>query len=219
MTDPSVAKYSSLADIVARAITERVVTGEFQPEEKLSEARVAELVGVSRSPVREAFHRLSREGLLIIQPRRGTIVSSISAREAIEFYDCRILLETECARLAAPHAGEAIGRIQNALGDMQRAASERRLHDYLLQVGAFHEGVQDCCPNRVLVGVIQSMWRRAMRFRSVAIRYEDRLDRSFVQHAALLEALSAGSAERAGGIVKSILEESKQAILRSLDGD
>jgi DNA-binding GntR family transcriptional regulator len=212
----SAVEYSSLTDIVARAVTERVVTGDFQPGQKLSEARVAEIVGVSRSPVREAFHRLAREGLLIIQPRKGTVVSPITARETIDFYDSRILLEVECTRLAAPRAGAALERLQNTLGDMQQAMRARELHDYLLHVAAFHEAVQDCCPNRVLVGMINSMWRRAMRFRSVAIRYENRLDRSFAQHAALIEALTARDADRAGDIVAGILEESKQAILHEL---
>jgi DNA-binding GntR family transcriptional regulator len=215
--DPTVmAGYASLTDIVVSAITERVITGEFQPEEKLSEARVAEIVGVSRSPVREAFHRLAREGMLIIQPRKGTIVAPITAGEAVDFYDCRILFEVECTRLAAPHSSAALGLLQNRLGDMQQAMRERQLLEYLEHVAAFHETVQDCCPNRELVAIIQSMWRRAMRFRSVAIRYEDRLDRSFAQHAALLEALTALSGDRAAAIVRGILEESKRAILLEL---
>jgi DNA-binding GntR family transcriptional regulator len=207
----------SLADRVAAEVSSDVVTGKLAPGEALSEKMIADALGVSRSPVREAFHRLAREGLLIIQPRRGTTVAPITAAEAIHFYDTRILLETECARLAAPVMDdELLDRLRSTYAEMEQCAEDQRLLDYLLQVSAFHEAVHARCPNQVLVGAIQNMWLRAMRFRAVSIRSAGRVTRSCEQHSDLLAAFAERDGRRAASRSCTILTESKAAILRQL---
>jgi DNA-binding GntR family transcriptional regulator len=212
-----VIEHSSLAELVAEEVGERVVTGQFAPGQVLSEASIAEELGVSRSPVRQAFHELAAEGLLIIRPRKATIVSPITAAEAVDFYDCRILLEGECSRLTAPRAPDALlSQLRITLDEMALCVEEERLHGYLVQVALFYEAIHAECPNTVLVGIIQSIWRRATRFRAVSIRTAGRPARSLVQHEALVTAFESRDANRTAMVSRQILIESKDAILQQL---
>jgi DNA-binding GntR family transcriptional regulator len=138
-------------------------------------------------------------------------------QEVLDFYDCRMLLEVPCVGLTVPLSDDAlVSKLHAVVAEMSVCAAQDRLHDYLLEVARFYELIHERCPNSVLVGVIQSMWRRAMRFRAVAIRAPGRLDDSIAQHSELLEALSVRDRERATTITSAILTGSREAILSEL---
>src|SRR3954447_13681221 len=94
LSDPSVpAGHKALSRTVADWLAQRIVSGESPPGERLTEPRLAELAGVSRSPVREALRILASEGLVEITPRHGAQVARVGARDARELYESRLLLE------------------------------------------------------------------------------------------------------------------------------
>ena len=95
-------RHDSLARGAADWIAEHIISGEIKPGEKLTETGLAERMGISRSPVREALQALSREGLIILEPRRGAYVSELNARDVRDLYACRLLIEPSCAAQAAP---------------------------------------------------------------------------------------------------------------------
>lgn len=217
-TGMNIIRHPSLAEVVAERVAERVMNGDFMPGEKISEARIAGDVGVSRSPVREALHQLAREGLVVIRPRIGTFVAPISPEEANNFYDCRLLLESECTRLAAPLVTERqIDELREILEQMRADVREDRVRDYLGHVTSFHELIQSACPNETLVDLIRSIWRRAMRFRTVSISIQGRSARSLDLHEELWETLRKRDAEAAVRVVHRVLQESRGAILKMLE--
>src|SRR4051794_41172042 len=98
LSEPLVpAGHKPLSRTVADWLAERIISGETAPGTRLTEPRIAELAGVSRSPVREALRLLASEGLVEITPRHGAHVAHVGARNARDLYACRLLLEPRCA--------------------------------------------------------------------------------------------------------------------------
>ena len=92
--------HPSLAASAADWIADRILQGGISPGEKLTETGLADLMGISRSPVREALRELSRGGLITIEPRRGAFVAELDAGHAAELYVCRLMLEPTCVGLS-----------------------------------------------------------------------------------------------------------------------
>ena len=90
-----------LRDSIADSLRESIINGKIKPGERLLEPIVAKQLGVSRTPVREAFFQLESEGLVEVMPRRGAIVSEISVNDANELYSVRAVLEGLAAKLAS----------------------------------------------------------------------------------------------------------------------
>src|SRR3954470_5192048 len=86
------AGHKPLSRTVADWLAERIISGQIAPGERLTEPRLAELAGVSRSPMREALRILATEGLIELTPRHGAHVARLGARDARELYECRLLL-------------------------------------------------------------------------------------------------------------------------------
>jgi DNA-binding GntR family transcriptional regulator len=88
-----------LSEDIAESIKTAIIKGKFKPGEKISEGELAESMGISRTPLREAFRKLENEGFIQIVPRKGAVVSSIDAEEAINLYEIKSTLEGLAARL------------------------------------------------------------------------------------------------------------------------
>ena len=97
---------SPLENAVYAAIEERILSGEFCPGEPLTEARITEITGASRTPVRDALHRLERDGLVRIEPNRGAFVVGITREDLADIYEVRRRVEGLAARRAAEHVTE-----------------------------------------------------------------------------------------------------------------
>src|ERR1700678_3467205 len=86
-------RHDSLARGAADWIAAHIISGEIKPGEKLTETGLADRMGISRSPVREALQALSRDGLISVDPRRGARVNSLNGRDVADLYTCRLLIE------------------------------------------------------------------------------------------------------------------------------
>ena len=142
---------ASLADRVTDALREAIEDGEFGFGEALSEAGLSQKLGVSRTPVREAFARLQREGLVVVRPQRGTFVFDLTAEEFREICDCRTELETSALRLAmGRNAADLAERLGTIVDRMGVARAHGRVRDYLRLDRDFHQALFDACGNRYL---------------------------------------------------------------------
>ncbi len=122
-----------LRSVVQDELRRMILSGELPPGSRLVEDRLAERLGVSRNPVREAIRVLSAEGFVEVLPRRGAVVASMGQAEVAELFDARMALETLAARLAAPHvtalpAGERAGPRHHPRHDGERGARDRAGH-------------------------------------------------------------------------------------------
>jgi DNA-binding GntR family transcriptional regulator len=113
-------QHTPLGDQVYTIIWEQIVSHKLLPGDKISDLRLSEELGVSRTPIREALHRLSQDGIVRSESRRGFFVTTFSSQDVGEVYDIRTALEALAARLALPEITDA------ELDDEQRALSELR---------------------------------------------------------------------------------------------
>jgi DNA-binding GntR family transcriptional regulator len=158
----------ALTERVFDWLTEGIVDGTLRPGQWVSENEVATLLGVSRTPVHEAFRQFAHEGLLEARRRRGTVIAELDAKEADDLYKARQLVEGEMTRLAVQEMDDADianltairDELTTALGD--RAAvyeATRKLWQLLM----------DRCPNQTIREIVATLWRRSIRMRGLTL--------------------------------------------------
>jgi DNA-binding GntR family transcriptional regulator len=212
-------RHDSLARGAADWIAEHIISGEIKAGEKLTESGLAERMGVSRSPVREALQALSREGLIILEPRRGARVSELNAREVRDLYACRLLLEPSCAAQAAAVLTEATAReLEKTFQQMEQAVADHEVAEYIEALKHYNETLLAACPNRALSGYAQNTFRNSLRYWELLIRGSinypaESLDRNRHLH----EAVRARFAAETEHATVKTLEHGRDQILSILD--
>lgn len=188
-------EHSSLHDQVITELREAILSGRLKAGERLVEERLADELGVSRNPVREAIRALASEGLIEVAARRGASVAIMSEQEARETIEVRALLEGQNARLAARrHDKRVIKRIETVLNKGTAAVTAGHF-DQLYQLNQeFHSELAAAGQNRVLGELLQRLRdRTAMLFAPMS---PSRQSRSWNEHAGILRAIIDGD-ERA----------------------
>ncbi|MEH2479874.1 DNA-binding GntR family transcriptional regulator [Nitrobacteraceae bacterium AZCC 2146] len=188
-------EHSPLHDRVIAELRQAILSGRLKPGERLVEGRLADELGVSRNPVREAIRALASEGLIEVTARRGAAVATMTENEARETIEVRALLEGQNARLAARRQDkEIIKRIQSVLNKGTAAVAAKRF-DQLFDLNQhFHRELAAAGQNTVLGELLQKLRERtAMLFSPTD---PGRQARSWEEHAAILRAIVEGD-ERA----------------------
>lgn len=140
-------EHTSLSEKTYNMLKNNIISGEFTAGERLSYEELTKKFAVSQTPLREAFQKLEREGLVVTFPRRGTFVKELSKTDIVELYDIREMLEALAARLACQSATDnQITEMTNACRQYEKAISEEdkklcleidlKFHRLLLQAGA-----------------------------------------------------------------------------------
>ncbi len=184
-------EHASLHGQVIAELRAAILTGRLKAGERLVEERLAEELGVSRNPVREAIRVLASEGLVDVAARRGASVAVMSDQEARETIEVRALLEGQNARLAARrHDKQVIKQIEAVLNKGTAAVAAGRF-DHLFQLNQqFHDALAAAGQNRVLGELLQKLRdRTAMLFAPMS---PSRQSRSWNEHAAILRAIIDG---------------------------
>ena len=211
-------RQDSLAKTAADWIAGHIISGDIKPGEKLTETSLAEQMGVSRSPVREALQALSREGLITVQPRRGARVSRLDAHDAADLYACRLLIEPPCIALtAAALTGGTAAELEAALRRMAAAVATRDSMEYVDALKDYNWTVLTACPNRMLSGYAQSSWRSALRYWDLLVRGPGNyLAESLARNESLHLAIRGRDAAKSERAATGILEHGRDELLRIL---
>ncbi len=217
---PRPADHKLLSRTVADWIATRIFSGAEAPGERLMESKLAELAGVSRSPVREALRILAREGLVEIVPRIGAQVVEIGAHDVRDLYACRILLEPRCTHEAV----ETLASAELAMLDSIRVAMEQAVaaadsNTFLSENINYFHALVACCPNEHLRELVKLCWTRSRRYWSLLARLPRYSEGSLEQHALLHSAVQARDPAGAESANRSILERALHEILVTFDHD
>jgi DNA-binding GntR family transcriptional regulator len=195
----------------------QVLTGAFPGGELISEGEVAAALGMSRTPVREAFLRLEAGGLLRLYPQRGALVVPVSSEESRAVIEARLILEQfAVGKLVGrgPEAREAM--FERLLGELQRqreAAEKADWHEFLDADRAFHEVTLDESGNRILSDVYSSLRDRQMRMTGQqVIRDRQRMLTIMDEHRVIAEALRDGDRTRGLEAVQNHLASTVRAL-------
>jgi DNA-binding GntR family transcriptional regulator len=201
----------SLADQAAEQIRVRIANGDFQLGEALSETTLAAELGVSKTPIREALLRLKAEGLVDIQPQRGTFVFRMGTEEVRALSECRDVLE--CAALAmamredAPALGAALADI---VSDMDQALARGDAATYRELDSRFHECIIRHCGNSYLSEAYGMIAFRIQTLRNLLSLDFELNARSLKQHALLSEVIAGGNTQEAIALLKRHIAGTRQ---------
>ncbi len=203
MSEPSLTRTMYRAQI-KDVLLERILTGVYEPGERIVETRVARELGVSQGPVREALRELESLRLVVSEPFVGVRVRPVTADELGEIYPVRSGLEEVAARTAAPRLAGAVEPLERELRAMRRVAPTGDVHAFMLHDVGFHRLVVEASGNRTLVELWTSLHVEA-RTMITYVRYGD-LRAIAESHVPILEALRAGDPERGSAALREHFE-------------
>lgn len=196
----------SLADRVYRRIRALILAGKLAPGELLRQEALAEGLGTSRTPLREALNRLASEGLIEFRPHRSAVVATFTQRDIEADYEARALVEPAAARLAAERSPEETRRELEAALVAQRKAG-RELDSQFEANRAFHLALVAGAGNSHLTRFVQSLWdgRIAPVFYARQARRPGRVRRDLREHGEIARLVGSGDGEAAASAVEAHL--------------
>src|SRR6059058_6253803 len=198
---------STFAERAYRALRDVIVSLDVygQPGEvRLDERRLAEDLGISRTPVREAMAQLEREGFVRSIPRRGVYVVRKTKREVIEMITAWAALESMAARLITLNASdEEIASLRTMFARFENGELHARLDEYSEVNIEFHQAIIRMSRNTVLISLAENLFTHMRMIRRKTIGEQDRADRSIRDHLSIIEALEARDTKRAEDLVRS----------------
>jgi DNA-binding GntR family transcriptional regulator len=189
---------SQLERRVYERLRDEIVSGELLPGEQLVEARIAEELGVSKTPVREALIRLQRDGLVEIEPYRGARVLEPSADDVREILELRLLLESRIARELARERPEAVlAALETSIAASKRALASRDTRRLLDSLTEFSDLLAEACGNSRMAKLLVDLRSVLLLIGNTSLRAAGREERSIAEHETILTAIRSGDQEAA----------------------
>jgi GntR family transcriptional regulator, rspAB operon transcriptional repressor len=211
----------NIADEVYEVLKERILSKQFTPGQRLLPAEIERDMGISRTPLKEAFDRLAAEDLVEIKPRRGVFVADLSATGVAEAYEVRRALEVYAAHQIASRVTESqLDKLRNTISKMrQHTASDdwdRAYQEYVLLDHNFHRLVIEFTGNQLLLNAWHQIDVHAM-LASIHYRIPEReLTQSQREHEAILAAFEARDTDGAGQAMDNHINRAKQSLLHDI---
>jgi DNA-binding GntR family transcriptional regulator len=186
------------AEALREAIEDKIATGTFPPGMHLDENQLAQMFGVSRTPLREALIQLASTGIVVVRPRRGAVVADVTPQRLLEMFELMAELEAMCARLAARRMAEPEEEeLVRAHRECEVACAASDTDDYFHKNERFHRAIYAAAHNGFLVEQALALHRRLRPYRRLQLRVRNRMAASFNEHVQIVEALVAGDADAA----------------------
>jgi DNA-binding GntR family transcriptional regulator len=210
---------SSMAEVAYRALKERIITHALAPGVMVLEEEVALMLGMSRTPVREAAVRLEQEGFLELVPRRGMRARPLSKRAIREINEVLECLEIQAAeRLASRHlSADELKRLETAIANMDAALATDDILAWAQADYEFHRLVIEMCGNAHLAEVAQNFLDKAHRFRLLTLSVRAKPVYSNVNHAAVVEAIRRNDPQTAQDIHRAHKRRWSRELVELLD--
>jgi DNA-binding GntR family transcriptional regulator len=209
--------YKPLRELVFENIRQAIVKGIFAPGERLMEIQLADDLGVSRTPVREAIRKLELEGFVVMIPRRGTYVANLSIKDINDVYEIRISLDVLAAGLAAERIEpEELEELNRLLLEISEAAKTGPMEKIVKLDTAFHDVLYKASRNDRLRNIINNLREQITGIRGTSMRYPGRLADTLEEHRALVDSIAARDSERAQAAARIHLENAEHTLLKAM---
>jgi DNA-binding GntR family transcriptional regulator len=198
-------------------IWRQIVTSEHAPGERLSDLDLSTQIGLSRTPVRQALHRLAQNELIVFDPRRGFRVREWSAKDIHELYDVRGVLETLAFRQALPlfDAGDLHAWRSEIIG-LRPRLSRQTVAEFLIHDFRFHNYLIDTSGNGRLSRILANLRGQVSIFQIRDTYFESRMERALDEHERVLEALTTGNEAEAAELLAGHIHGSKERVLADM---
>ena len=220
----------NLGSDVYRILWDRILDRQLHPGEKLSDLRLSEELGVSRTPVREALHRLEKDGVVIAAPNRGFFVASYDRRDIEEIYELRAALEAFALRHAAiavspaefRHQLDELDRVDRLLREAETDEDRTAASEAFLAVDrGFHSFLLENSNNRRLVSTLDGLWAQIAVFQKAGLMIAGWVDTALDEHRTIINHLIAGDTDAAAKALEAHILNIRRRVLAdfSLEGE
>jgi DNA-binding GntR family transcriptional regulator len=204
-----------LVDDATQALRDAILTGKLPEGARLRQVELADRLGISRTPIREALGRLQHEGLVDLLPRSGVRVTPFDVDEAVELYDLREMLDGLAARLAAGRADTAsLARLDKTLARMERCLAGNDTTHWFAAHVLFHDEIFRASGNGRLAALSSVVQLSIRRFHPLLLKTERRLDDAYREHRAIADAIAAHDGEAAERLARTHITNAREIVLK-----
>ncbi len=210
-------EFLPLRDVVFNTLRKAILTGELKPGERLMEIHLANKLGVSRTPIREAIRKLELEGLVIMIPRRGAEVAQITEKSLKDVLEVRRALDALCAELACDRiSGEETVKLKQACDEFERAVATEDATTIAAADVAFHDIIVRATGNERLVQMINNLSEQMYRYRFEYIKDESRHDNLVREHRIIYDSIILRDKAKAAEAAKHHIDNQEQSIIKQI---
>ena len=199
--------YKPLREIVFETLRSAILEGGLKPGERVMEVQLAEKLGVSRTPVREAIRKLELEGLLVMLPRKGAYVADVSIKDVLNVLEVRASLEGLAASLAAERiTEEEIENLKKNAEEFEKMSKENDRDGMILKDTEFHSVLLNASRNDKLLNIVEGLSDQVQRYRVVYFTEYTDAKNIMLEHRAIIEAISERDGEKADRLAQEHIE-------------
>ena len=206
-------KMVSIADQIFDELEKAILTGEYERGDILTEIKLSEKMGVSRTPIREALRRLDQERIIEITAK-GAKVIGINDRDIADIYDIRLRIEGMASFLAAQRRSEEDMQRLKRILDLQEFYTKKEDADQIKNYDSeFHLALYQICQCPTLLDTLEPLHRKVIKFRKVSVAHPGRAQKSFAEHKAIYDAIAEGDAINAEKLTCEHIANARKSIL------
>ncbi len=206
----------NLKEEVYQRLKKGIINQEILPGMRLREEELAEKLGVSRTPIREAINRLHQEGMVVIIPRRGAYVARLTREEIIENLLIREVLEGLAARLAAENiSASTLSEMHACITQFVDKDLMANIENYSQANVQFHKMIIAASKSKKLFSLIHNLFDQMDMVRLRTISIPGRAEKSLIEHLEIIDALEKGNGIRAEHLIRTHIQDLRKSVIES----
>lgn len=211
-------EYLPLREVVFNTLREAILTGELEPGEHLMEVKLANKLGVSRTPIREAIRKLELEGLVVMTPRRSAQVAKITREDLTDVLEVRRVLESLSIELCCRNrTTEDIIALKENLNKFKSCIEKNELTEIAVTDVQFHEVIYKSTGNKRLNQILYNLREQMYRYRLEYIKDRHTRDTLIVEHQEIIDAIEKQDVERAKKAILLHIDNQETTILENME--
>ncbi len=209
--------YLPLRDVVFQTLRQAILKGELQPGERLMEMKLAESLGVSRTPIREAIRKLELEGLVVMIPRKGAAVANITEKDTKDVLEVRRTLEMFAVEVACdritPKQLQELEEAAKAFEDSKGSMDLIRIAETDIK---FHEVIYEATQNARLMQILNNLRENMYRYRIEYLKDPNYYDSLVREHREILNAIENGDKDHARRCMRDHIDNQQLAVISKI---
>ena len=210
-------EYLPLRDVVFNTLRQAILRGELKPGERLMEIQLANKLGVSRTPIREAIRKLELEGLVLMIPRKGAEVAEITEKNMRDVLEVRKALEELAVQLACEKiTAEEIEEMKKAAEEFRMILKNKDITEIAEADVRFHDIIYMATDNQKLILLLNNLREQMYRFRLEYIKDEDKRQILQLEHEKILAALRLRHMAEAKAVARGHIDNQEITVLKNL---
>lgn len=210
-------EFLPLRDVVFNTLRKAILTGELKPGERLMEIHLANQLGVSRTPIREAIRKLELEGLVVMIPRRGAEVAQITEKSLKDVLEVRRALDALCVELACDRITEEEKQnLKKACDEFEQATITGDATTIAAADVALHDIIVEATGNKRLIQLINNLSEQMYRYRFEYIKDEQQHTNLVEEHRMIYESIVRQDKEKAAEAAKLHIDNQEKSIIRQI---